>query len=162
MSIEALEAQLTEDMKTAMRAKDQVRLEAVRSIRAALTTEKTSAANQGSLTEAQAIAVLQRLKKQRVESAEIFSVSRKRVEDLLRRSPELYENWSAYLAVELQNARHRSELLSRKTVAERLSGWIDWNGKLPPRGRWKYVAQEIGVTPEALYREIKKRGDEGG
>ncbi|MFY9517822.1 MAG: GatB/YqeY domain-containing protein [Schleiferiaceae bacterium] len=73
MSIEALEAQLTEDMKTAMRAKDQVRLEAVRSIRAALTTEKTSAANQGSLTEAQAIAVLQRLKKQRVESAEIFN-----------------------------------------------------------------------------------------
>ena len=73
MSIEALEAQLTEDMKTAMRAKDQVRLEAVRSIRAALTTQKTSAANQGSLTEAQAIAVLQRLKKQRVESAEIFN-----------------------------------------------------------------------------------------
>lgn len=73
MSIEVLEAQLTEDMKTAMRAKDQVRLEAVRSIRAALTTEKTSAANQGSLTEAQAIAVLQRLKKQRVESAEIFN-----------------------------------------------------------------------------------------
>ncbi len=73
MSIEALEAQLTEDMKTAMRAKDQVRLEAVRSIRAALTTEKTSAANQGNLTEAQAIAVLQRLKKQRVESAEIFN-----------------------------------------------------------------------------------------
>lgn len=73
MSIEALEAQLTEDMKTAMRAKDQVRLEAVRSIRAALTTEKTSAANQGSLSEAQAIAVLQRLKKQRVESAEIFN-----------------------------------------------------------------------------------------
>jgi uncharacterized protein YqeY len=73
MSIEALEAQLTEDMKTAMRAKDQVRLEAVRSIRAALTTEKTSAANQGSLNEAQAIAVLQRLKKQRVESAEIFN-----------------------------------------------------------------------------------------
>ena len=73
MSIEALEAQLTEDMKTAMRAKDQVRLEAVRSIRAALTTEKTSAANKGSLSEAQAIAVLQRLKKQRVESAEIFN-----------------------------------------------------------------------------------------
>ena len=73
MSIEALEDQLTEDMKTAMRAKDQVRLEAVRSIRAALTTEKTSAANQGSLSEAQAIAVLQRLKKQRVESAEIFN-----------------------------------------------------------------------------------------
>ncbi|MFM6997753.1 MAG: GatB/YqeY domain-containing protein, partial [Bacteroidota bacterium] len=73
MSIEALEAQLGEDMKAAMRAKDQVRLEAVRSIRAALTTEKTSAANQGTLTEAQAIAVLQRLKKQRIEAADIFN-----------------------------------------------------------------------------------------
>ena len=78
MSIEALEAQLTEDMKTAMRAKDQVRLEAVRSIRAALTTEKTSAANQGSLSEAQAIAVLQRLKKQSVESAEIFNAQNRK------------------------------------------------------------------------------------
>ncbi|MFM8565867.1 MAG: GatB/YqeY domain-containing protein [Bacteroidota bacterium] len=73
MSIEALEAQLGEDMKVAMRAKDQVRLEAVRSIRAALTTEKTSAANQGTLTDAQAIAVLQRLKKQRIEAADIFN-----------------------------------------------------------------------------------------
>ncbi len=73
MSIEALEAQLGEDMKAAMRAKDQVRLEAVRSIRAALTTEKTSAANQGTLTDAQGIAVLQRLKKQRIEAADIFN-----------------------------------------------------------------------------------------
>ena len=73
MSIDQLEAQLSEDMKAAMRAKDSVRLEAVRSIRAALTTEKTSAANQGSLSDAQALAVLQRLKKQRLESAEIFN-----------------------------------------------------------------------------------------
>lgn len=72
MSIEQLEAQLGEDMKSAMRAKDQLRLDAVRSIRAALTTEKTSAANQGSLTDAQGVAVLQRLKKQRLEAAEIF------------------------------------------------------------------------------------------
>ena len=93
-----------------------------------------------------------------VEPAEVFSIPRKRVKDRLHRTPELYEHWAAYLAVELQNARHRSELLVRKTVAERLSGWIDWNGALPPKGGWKYVAQEIGVTPEALYREIKKRG----
>lgn len=73
MSIEAFEAQLGEDMKAAMRAKDQVRLEAVRSIRAALTTEKTSAANQGTLSDAQVLAVLQRLKKQRIEAADIFN-----------------------------------------------------------------------------------------
>jgi uncharacterized protein YqeY len=78
MSTESLEAQLSEDMKSAMRAKDQIRLEAIRSIRAALTTEKTSAANQGSLSELQAIAVLQRLKKQRLEAAEIFNAQNRK------------------------------------------------------------------------------------
>lgn len=72
MSIETLELQLSEDMKSAMRAKDQLRLDAIRSIRAALTTEKTSASNQGSISHDQAIAVIQRIKKQRVESLEIF------------------------------------------------------------------------------------------
>lgn len=92
-----------------------------------------------------------------VETAEVFSVSRKRVEKLLHQTPAFFAQWAAYLAIELQAARHRSELLARKTVAERLSGWIDWNGVLPPKGSWKYLAQEIGVTPEALYREIKNR-----
>jgi hypothetical protein len=27
-------------------------------------------------------------------------------------------------------------------------------GKLPPKGRWYQAASEIGVTPEAFYREL--------
>lgn len=76
---------------------------------------------------------------------------------ILRSDPTLAEQWSAYLAVELQNMRHRCEILTRKTVAERLSGWLEWNETLPVKGRWKDVAAEIGVSPEALYRELKKR-----
>jgi hypothetical protein len=45
-------------------------------------------------------------------------------------------------------------------VHDRLEGWLDWNGgKLPSRGKWKKLASEIGVTPEALYRELAKKNN---
>ena len=66
--------------------------------------------------------------------------------------------WAAHLAREVQSARYRSEILSRKTVADRLDGWLVWQGNaLPPKGQWKAVAAQIGVSPEALYRELAKR-----
>ncbi len=65
--------------------------------------------------------------------------------------------WAAYLATELQKTRARCEILSRNKVRERLAGWQAWNGPLPPKGRWKTLAAEIGVSPEALYREIKRQ-----
>ncbi len=66
--------------------------------------------------------------------------------------------WSSHLAKEVQAARYRSEILSRKTVAERLDAWLDWHGAgFPPKGEWKSVAARIGVSPEALYRELSKR-----
>lgn len=92
-----------------------------------------------------------------VEAATVQSVPRANMTRLLHSDPHLAEQWSTYLALELQNMRYRCELLTRRTVAERLSGWLDWNGALPPKGQWKNVANEIGVSPEAFYREIKKR-----
>jgi hypothetical protein len=46
-------------------------------------------------------------------------------------------------------------------VAERLAAWITLNGRLPPKGRRREVASEIGVTPEALYRELGRRRSNG-
>jgi len=41
-----------------------------------------------------------------------------------------------------------------------LDAWIAGNGgDFPPRGEWKLIAGQIGVSPEALYREIAKRRD---
>ena len=66
--------------------------------------------------------------------------------------------WARHLAHEVQSARYRSEILSRRTVAERLDGWLIWQGNTPPqKGHWKSVAAQIGVSPEALYRELAKR-----
>lgn len=69
--------------------------------------------------------------------------------------------WVEHLAREVQSARFRSEILSRKTVSERLDGWLTWyENKLPPKGQWKSVAVQIGVSHEALYRELAKRRSE--
>ena len=77
---------------------------------------------------------------------------------MLAKSPEFSNVWSNYLAQELQRSRLRSEILSLKTVAGRLDAWIAWNGRdAPEKGEWKLLASEIGVSPEALYREIAKR-----
>ncbi|SFI57623.1 hypothetical protein SAMN05216525_110176 [Bradyrhizobium sp. Gha] len=54
----------------------------------------------------------------------------------------------------LQHSRFQ---LSMKTVAARLDAWIEWNGKLPPKGEWVSLAAELAVSPEALYREIGRR-----
>jgi len=77
---------------------------------------------------------------------------------LLARSFEFSNAWAFHLARELQSTRLRAEILSLGTVAARLDAWIAWNGgSSPQRGEWKLVANQIGVSPEALYREIAKR-----
>lgn len=66
--------------------------------------------------------------------------------------------WAERLAREVQSARFRSDILSRKTGSERLDGWLNWYEREPPcKGQWKSVAAQIDVSPEALYRELAKR-----
>jgi len=67
--------------------------------------------------------------------------------------------WAASMSHQLQAARRRAELMSLRTVSERLDFWLVWNeGGMPEKGLWKDVAEEIGVSPEALYRELAARG----
>ena len=68
------------------------------------------------------------------------------------------EAWTRHLAHEVQRARLHAEILSLKTVAARLDAWVVWNdGHAPEKGEWKPVAEQIGVSPEALYRELARR-----
>ena len=71
---------------------------------------------------------------------------------------ELTGAWSQHLANEVRNARQRAEILSLKTVKNRLDTWITANGgELPPKGGWKTLATELAVSAEALYRELSRR-----
>ena len=76
----------------------------------------------------------------------------------LRRTPAFAEAWASHLAHELQHSRTRAEILSLKTVAARLDAWIVWrDGLVPAKGEWRALAGELGVSPEALYREMARR-----
>lgn len=45
-----------------------------------------------------------------------------------------------------------------KKVCDRVDAWLALNGGvLPPKGQWKRLAAEIGVSVEALYRELAAR-----
>lgn len=72
--------------------------------------------------------------------------------------PALGLAFARHLAFEVQRVRARAELLCLRTVAERLDAWLALGDRtLPPRGRWREVAAEIAVSPEALYREVAAR-----
>ena len=87
-----------------------------------------------------------------------FAVARSAVRMLFTADPGFAEAWALQLAHELQATRLRAEILSLRTVAERLDAWIAWNGEgIPPRGTWRTVASEMGTSPEALYRELARR-----
>lgn len=66
--------------------------------------------------------------------------------------------WAFAMSHQLQAARRRAELVSLRTVAERFDAWLTWHeGEMPVKGDWKGVAEEIGVSPEAFYRELAAR-----
>ncbi|MEO1797419.1 MAG: cyclic nucleotide-binding domain-containing protein, partial [Pseudomonadota bacterium] len=59
-------------------------------------------------------------------------------------------------AEELQTLRMRIEIMRLRKVADRLEAYLELYG--PPRaGAWVRVADWIGVSPPALYRELAKR-----
>ncbi len=92
-----------------------------------------------------------------VVKSRLWSVSKRELLRRMTRNPGLALAFIRRLAHELQNARLHAELLSMNTVAARLDAWIGWRGTLPPKGDWRGLAAELGVSPEALYREIAKR-----
>jgi len=81
-----------------------------------------------------------------------------RVKAALKKTSDLASALACNLAHELQRSRAHAEILSLKTVAERIGAWQVLNGaSLPPKGHWRQLASEIGVSPEALYRELASR-----
>lgn len=64
---------ITEDIKKAMLAKDKVRLEALRGIKKEFLEAKTAKGAGDELSQETAIAILQKMVKQRKESAEIYN-----------------------------------------------------------------------------------------
>jgi len=82
----ALEDKVMEDLKNAMRAKDEAALRTLRAIKAAIIIEKTAEGASGVISEATETKMLQKLAKQRRDSLEIFEKQNR--EDLASKERE--------------------------------------------------------------------------
>lgn len=71
----ALETQIQKDIMEAMKAKDTVRLNAVRSIKSAILLAKTAEGGSKELQDSDIIKLIQKLSKQRKEAAEQYSAA---------------------------------------------------------------------------------------
>lgn len=93
-----------------------------------------------------------------VEVAKLMVFDRREVRRLAETNPNVALSFTHHLTAEVQRARRRAEILALRKVSDRLAAWLVWqDGQLPDKGQWHRVASEIGVSPEALYRELAKR-----
>jgi CRP/FNR family transcriptional regulator, dissimilatory nitrate respiration regulator len=90
--------------------------------------------------------------------SEVRSYSIVAVHSFLQSHPDVLSQLTRHFAHQVQQARYRAEMLSLRRVADRLEAWLLMTGgPLPLKGEWTALAAEIGVTPEALYRELALR-----
>ncbi|MBB05890.1 MAG: cAMP-binding protein [Pseudooceanicola sp.] len=90
------------------------------------------------------------------DAAEVAILSRVAFLTTLSNRPEIALGLIEAYAHTIQSQRTRIEILRMRKVSSRLDAWLDLNGA-PPEGQWKRVAEDIGVSPPALYRELAKR-----
>lgn len=75
---------------------------------------------------------------------------------MLRDRPDAAMTLLARACHEVQVQRARVEMLRLKRLGDRLDFWLTLNGE-PDLGGWVGVAEAIGVSPPALYRELARR-----
>lgn len=98
-----------------------------------------------------------------LEVCRVEAVSKADFARALASNRNLAEAWEHRLAHAVQEARLKSEIRTLRTVAERLDVWLSAkDGALPPKGRWQELASELGVSREALYRELARRNRRSG
>ena len=91
------------------------------------------------------------------EDSRLRTLPVKAFRDRLRKDTAASEAWGQHLARSIQSARMRTEIRTLRTVAERLNAWLDTHDGLPEKGAWSDLAAELGVSREALYRELSQR-----
>lgn len=109
----SLEEKIMQDLKEAMKAKDQAALRSIRAVKAAILLAKTEGSNK-EISEEKEIQMVQKLVKQRKESLEIYERSGR--EDLAQKEREEIEVIERYLPKQLTEEELEAEL--KKIIAE--------------------------------------------
>jgi uncharacterized protein len=135
----SLSVKIMDEMKTAMRAKDTVALEALRAIKSEILLSQTSAGGGAELTEADEIKLLQKLVKTRKDSAQIFTQQNRM--DLAE--PELAQIAVIEKFLPVQASEAEVEAVVAKIIAETGATGIAAMGKV-----MGLAVAELGGTAE--------------
>ena len=146
----SLEVKIMDHMKTAMKAKDAVALEALRAIKAAIIMAKTEAGAAEGLGEDQEIKMLQRLVKMRKDSAEIFTAQNR---------PDLAEPELAQIAVieaflPAQLSAEEVEAIIAKIISETGANGIAAMGKVMGLASTQIGGQAEGKVISSIVKKL--------
>ena len=146
----SLEAQIMDHMKTAMKAKDTIALEALRAIKSAIIMSKTEVGAAEGLSADQEIKMLQRLVKMRKDSAEIFTAQNR---------PDLAEPELAQIAViegflPAQLSEAEVEAIIAKIIAETGASGIASMGKVMGLASAQIGGQAEGKVISSIVKKL--------
>ena len=137
------------DLKQAMLSKDKLKLESLRAIKTSLTLNQTSVSSQNLLSKEDEIKILQKLVKQRRESANIYMNQNR--SDLAKLEQSQADFISSYLPKQLTN--QEIEVIVTKVIIDSNSKGLKDMGKVIA----KVVKRTIGRADGKTISEIVKQ-----
>jgi len=146
----SLEQKIMEQMKTAMKSKDEAALRTLRSIKAEILKEKTAAGAKEEITEADEQKMLQRMAKQRRDSLQIFEQQNR--EDLAAKEREELGILEQFLPRQLSESELRSAL--QEIIAETGASSPADMGKVMGAATKKLAGQADGKAISAMTKEL--------
>ncbi|WP_073241837.1 GatB/YqeY domain-containing protein [Flavobacterium flevense] len=146
----SLSVQIMEEIKTAMRAKDTVALEALRAIKSELLLAQTSSGSKEEISADEEVKLLQRLVKTRKESARIFTEQNR---------PDLAEPELAQVAViekflPAQLSEEEIEAVIAKIIAETGASGIASMGKVMGLASAQLGGTAEGKTVSTIVKKL--------
>ncbi|HAE66175.1 MULTISPECIES: GatB/YqeY domain-containing protein [Sphingobacterium] len=146
----SLEIQINQDIKAAMIAKDTAKLRGLRAIKAAILLAKTEKGHAEDLSQEAEIKVLQKLVKQRRESAEIYKTQNR--EDLYEIEVEEEKVIEAYLPKQL--SKEEVETIVKAIIVETGASSIKDMGKVMGATNQKLAGQADGKTISEVVKSL--------
>jgi uncharacterized protein len=146
----SLQQNIDQDIKSAMLSKDSIRLRGLRAIKAALLVAKTEKGAQETLTEEAEIKVLQKLAKQRKESADIYQSQNR--QDLYQIEQEELQVIEAYLPKQLDKSAVAG--LIKEIINKTGAAGIKDMGKVMGVASKELAGKADGKTISELVKEL--------
>ena len=144
----SLEQDIMSAMKDAMRSKDQVALRALRAVKSALIIQKTEVGSSSEMSDKDEMKLLQKLVKQRRDSADIFSKQNR--EDLAKPELEEVEVISKFLPAAM--SEYEIESVVKETIASLGAEGMKDMGKVMGVVSGKLAGKADGKTISILVR----------